>query len=141
MRYALDDHAANKNFKTASFSLDILSSNERPGSRSRHHEKSRHGGRRPSHPSSPSGGPGGHGGHHRGSSMTNGGRRGHHGSPARRSSQDKDSRGHSSSSTGNRIISSSSSKNIREKIHSEEKYGEKYYKSDSASSRRNFYPQ
>ena len=36
MRYALDDHAANKNFKTASFSLDILSSNERPGSRSRY---------------------------------------------------------------------------------------------------------
>ena len=35
MRYALDDHAANKNCKTASFSLDILSSNERPGSRSR----------------------------------------------------------------------------------------------------------
>merc|ERR1712079_553912 len=72
-----------------------LSTNERPGSRSRHHEKSRHGGRRPSHPSSPSGGPGGHGVHHRGSSMTNGGRRGHHGSPARRSSKDKDSRGHS----------------------------------------------
>jgi len=100
---------------------------------SRHHgDKSRHGGRRPSHPSSPSSlGPGGHRGGHPLSNGGSGGRR-HHGSPSRRSSQDKESRYSSSHS--------SSGKLIREKLH-EDKYNssEKYYKSDS--SRRNFYPQ
>ena len=99
---------------------------------SRHHgDKSRHGGRRPSHPSSPSSlGPGGHRGGHPLSNGGSGGRR-HHGSPSRRSSQDKESRYSSHSSSG---------KLIREKLH-EDKYNssEKYYKSDA--SRRNFYPQ
>ena len=128
-------------------SRDASLSNERPGSRSRdlsgpisigyrdksresrHHDKSRHGGRRPSHPSSPSSGPGGH----RGMSLTNGGSgRRHHGSPSRRSSQDKESRYSGSHSSSGKII--------RDKLH-EDKYNssDKYYKSEP--SRRNFYPQ